>query len=397
MIDERDLLERALHRFEPQPGLAERVYRRRDSKRRNQRIRAGALGLAIALAVGWLGVNAIRSTPPVPADDPTPTPASVGSLAYALDGDIYVADPDGTNAVKISDAPDARCEGPSEETYLSWSPDGRYLAFQRDCPNSEQDDMVITDPHGNVVGKFPTYGGGWGFAWSPDSTRVAVWEVGFVTIGVYGVDGERQASLPLPTVTGGGNSDGPGWMPDGSALLLFGYAVVPLDGSAGYELSLGGLDPSSGGQVTYSPDGTRVAVVTGSSITVLDAEGSLVSEVDGRLDGVEAWSPDGEHFASLSHGELNVVDAESGTVTVLPEATAALDGGDQILGIRGFSPQGDRILYATGDGACRTDGCGHAGAGRGVALYSIGVDGSDARLVVAGTWEGDWLSPSQIG
>ena len=221
--------------------------------------------------------------------------------------------------------------------------------------------------------------------------------VRFSTIGVYGVDGERQASLTVPTVTGGGNDDGPGWMPDGSALLLFGYAVVPLDGSAGYELSLGGLDPSLGGQATYSPDGTRVAVVMGNSITVLDAEGSLVSEVDGRLDGVEAWSPDGEHFASLSHGELNVVDAASGTVTVLPEATAALDGGDEILGIRGFSPQGDRILYATGDGACRTVGCGHAGARGGVALYSIGVDGSDARLVVAGTWEGDWLSPSQIG
>ena len=244
-----------------------------------------------------------------------------------------------------------------------------------------QDDMVITDPHGNVVAEFPTYGGGWGFTWSPDSTRVAVWEVGFVTIGVYGVDGERQASLPVPTVTGGGNDDGPGWMPDGSALLLFGYAVVPLDGSAGYELSFGGLDPSLGGQATYSPDGTRVAVVTGNSITVLDAEGSLVSEVDGRLDGVEAWSQDGEHFASLSHGELNVVDAASGTVTVLPEATAALDGGDEILGIRGFSPQGDRILYATGDGA-----------GGGMALYSIGVDGSDARLVVAGTWQGDWRS-----
>jgi Tol biopolymer transport system component len=321
---------------------------------------------------------------PIPADQPEPPPAASGALAYVLDGDIYVADPDGANAVKISDGiPDARCGGPSYETYLSWSPDGRYLAIQRDCPSSDQDDMVITDPHGNVVGEFPTYGGGWGFTWSPDSTRVAVWETGFVTIGVYGVDGERQASFPVPTVTGGGNDDGPGWMPDGSALLLFGYAVVPLDGSPWYELSLGGLDPSSGGQATYSPDGTRVVVDTGNSIVVLDAGGSLVSEVDGRLDGVEAWSPDGEQFASLSdHGELKVVDASSGTVTVLPQATAALDGGDEILGIRGFSPNGDRILYATGD---------RAGGGM-AALYSIGVDGSDAHLVVAGTTQGEWLS-----
>lgn len=379
-----DVLERESRTVDLEQGDFERLLGRRERKQRNRRIRAGAVGVIVALAMGIILVRSLPSDG-IPADrpvEPRPAPVASGALAYAFDGDIYVADPDGSNAVKISDGiPDAGCGGVSEETYLSWSPDGRYLAFQRDCPSSEQDDMVITDPHGNAVAEFPTYGGGWGFTWSPDSTRVAVWEPA-LTIGVYGVDGERQASLPEPTVTGGGNSDGPGWMPDGSALLLFGYAVVPLDGSAGYELSLDGLDPSLGGQATYSPDGTRVAVVTGNSITVLDAEGSLVSEVDRRLEGVEAWSPDGEHFGSLSHGELNVVDAASGTVTVLPAATAALDGGDEILGIRGFSPHGDRILYETGyetgDRIIAT------------ALWSIGVDGSDPRLVVAGTTEGDW-------
>ena len=95
---------------------------------------ASSVAIAVlVVGVGIAGVKALQ-TAPIPAAPPTPTPGSLGSLAYALDGDIYVADPDGTNAVKISDAPDARCEGLSEETYLSWSPDGRYLAFQRDCP-----------------------------------------------------------------------------------------------------------------------------------------------------------------------------------------------------------------------------------------------------------------------
>ena len=49
-----------------------------------------------------------------------------------------------------------------------------------------------------------------------------------------------------------------------------------------------------------------------------------------------------------------------------------------------FRGQTQSLLYATGDGACRTVGCGPAGAEGGVALHSIGVDGSDARLVVAG-------------
>ena len=37
---------------------------------------------------------------------------SVGTLAYALDGDIYVADPDGSNAAKIADGrPPDECGG----------------------------------------------------------------------------------------------------------------------------------------------------------------------------------------------------------------------------------------------------------------------------------------------
>jgi Tol biopolymer transport system component len=260
----------------------------------------------------------------------------------------------------------------------SWSPDGKYLAFERDCADPDNDEVVITDPHGKVVGEVPTYGGGWGFTWSPDSTRVAVWEPA-LTIGVYGVDGERQVSLPSPSVTGGANSSAPGWMPDGSALLLYGYAVIPLDGSAVHELSLG--------KRSYSPDGTRFAVATSHSLAFYDADGSLVSEA--RVGGVEdtekGWSPDGDRFALIAHGALNVVDVASGTVTVLTDASVPLSG-DMILGVRGFSPQGDRILYATG----------HYPPGDGplvnAALWSIGVDGSDARLVVAGTTEGGWRS-----
>jgi hypothetical protein len=106
-------------------------------------------------------------------------------------------------------------------------------------------------------------------------------------IDVYGIDGERQASLPLPRRMMPHYDSGPGvWMHDGSALLLYGVFVVPLDGGAPYDLSLAG-------EVSYSPDGTRVAVVTGNSIEVIGVDGSPVSEVDGRLDTVDAWSPDG--------------------------------------------------------------------------------------------------------
>ena len=53
------------------------------------------------------------------------------------------------------------------------------------------------------------------------------------------------------------------------------------------------------------------------------------------------------------------------------------------LGVIGFSPEGDRILFS------RTGRAGEAGKS---SLWSIGVDGSDPRLVVAGTMDGEWLS-----
>jgi hypothetical protein len=74
MSDPRSTLERESARFVQADGAFERLVHRRDRKRRDQRIRAGALGLAIAIAGGWLGVNAIRSTPRVPAEHPSPTP-----------------------------------------------------------------------------------------------------------------------------------------------------------------------------------------------------------------------------------------------------------------------------------------------------------------------------------
>jgi hypothetical protein len=147
----RSLLERAGSNA-PQPNLqVERVLRRRDRKRRNQRIRAGVLGLAIAIALGWLGVNAIRSAPPVPADDPTPTEGLgifapvAGRIVYGGGdaGDLWAVDPRG---------PSDTTEGPSVADEVAstlvrlpleplppdwltipfgWSSDGTELLFTR--------------------------------------------------------------------------------------------------------------------------------------------------------------------------------------------------------------------------------------------------------------------------
>ena len=60
MTEYTKLIERLGDRYGVPDLSTDQLLRRRDRKRRNQRIQAGVLGLAIAIAVGWLGVNAIR-------------------------------------------------------------------------------------------------------------------------------------------------------------------------------------------------------------------------------------------------------------------------------------------------------------------------------------------------
>ena len=86
-----------------------------------------------------------------------------------------------------------------------------------------------------------------------------------------------------------------------------------------------------------------------------------------------AWSPTGDRIAVSSNG-LRVVDVATGSVTPLIDEERGTR-----LSVIGFSPRGDRILYRRDEGNKSS-------------LWSVGVDGSDAQLVVDGTWQGEWLS-----
>jgi hypothetical protein len=87
MIDEHERFERAFELFPmPEPSF-DRLLRRRDRKRRNQRITAGALGLVVCLFATVLFVRAFQSGP-VPADEPKPSPSTerVGFVGLPPEG-----------------------------------------------------------------------------------------------------------------------------------------------------------------------------------------------------------------------------------------------------------------------------------------------------------------------
>ena len=173
---------------------------------RNRRITGAVAGVVVVtLAVG-VGLASHRrpsaahlTTAPLPTAQ---TPASLGRLAYGINGDIYVADSDGRNRVRIANgAPAAwgpdRCRSYGGEGPI-WSPDGRHLAYRGAVgrTGSCRGTVIISDPAGHRVASFP--GEGWLISWSPDSTRVATWVRLGDTIGVYGLDGVRQALLTVP-------------------------------------------------------------------------------------------------------------------------------------------------------------------------------------------------------
>jgi Tol biopolymer transport system component len=399
MIDERklrEMLERRAATISATPTDALKAIRRA----RWRLARNAAVGALVGLGVLTLtltGLRTIQAAPtpadtpaPTPADTPTPTPIpghmrSVGSLAYGVNGDIYVADWDGSSPVRIAngvpvDGADecGKAEHRTENIAFgtAWSPDGRYLAYwDWGCPvpANAWGTVIISDPEGNVVASFP--GQGWTISWSPDSARVAIWDSwgeGDTTIGVYGLDGVRQAALTVPASLMPTGDISPVWSRDGASLLLPGVQV-PLDGRK--PLRLPADDLTRHWFAAYSPDGSHVAYMDHRSLVVAEAAGSDAREVGAATEFWEAaWSPSGDRVAFVHDDtELRVRNVTTGTETSL----TAMEGSDRLRVIE-FSPDGDRVLFS------RTE---DSGVG---SLWSINADGSDLRRLITRIDWADW-------
>jgi dipeptidyl aminopeptidase/acylaminoacyl peptidase len=320
---EHDLVERAAQVLAPDEPTFESLLRRRDRKRRNQRLAAGAVGIAIGIAVVVLGSAVLRSaeerqtgewpTPsitttqivqpgevlqdPYPQDNPTyvvavdvatgarrtvagckdgcrlltPFDASAdgGWIAYHLancqEGECGPSDPQGGLWVVGADGSPRFVVPGFNDAPWSWSPTGAQLAY------ADVDELILLNPatweHTRIAiaaGAIRT------IAWGPDGRSIAYSveppPTGASDPSSFGVIVVRSGGEP-ESVSYAAGVEGISWSPDGSSLLLDRVTsdrsvieVVPTDGS-GARVLVEGPNSEGPGAPVWSPDGSRVAFI----------------------------------------------------------------------------------------------------------------------------------------
>ncbi|MDP9329039.1 MAG: LpqB family beta-propeller domain-containing protein [Actinomycetota bacterium] len=333
----RELLEREGATVDLEHGHFERMLRRRDRKRRNQRIGAGVLAIIIALVTFVAMTRAFDAAKP-PADGSHPrtftgmvirytgNPYGIGPL-----GDLVAQDPSTGEVITVIDGADMRFLRDRGIRWAAPSADGRWVAFE-----------MVSCVAGHLV-------------------KSGLWLTN-------GTDQPRQ--LTAPCLEGPEVSEGLwAWSPTGSRLAAVeGGQLILIDAATGHRTELG----KTTGDVTslaWSPDGSRIAygtvpVGTGDgaantvrasvySVDVRSGDHALLANVIGQLPGGEEgsgirWSPDGRRIAVLggiTEARLYLVKANGSGAELLTEGVNIA----HVLGSPNldWSPDGTRIAYAT--------------------------------------------------
>jgi Tol biopolymer transport system component len=346
MAELRDLLDRAIGSFDPSPDPAlDRTVRRASRRHRRRRIGAAVVGLvASVIALGfavWAFAGRDGGRPAaaqlgrflfIGGDGLTPDTrlytmnADGSDLRTIPTGDLFLMaaapSPDGERIALMASEPWPKGEGPNSQLFLM-AADGSDLHEVRACPEEEGCNGTIE------------------VSWSPDGRLLAFPGNG---VGIHVFDLRSGTSRKL---TGGSNDYDAAWSPDGSK-IAFARTEPSLDPGPNAQIWLMGADGTRAHLVTdptfaheatqpaWSPDGTTIAYTEGgepggtAGLEVVDIDGSGARQLTVCTFGScehsptnPVWSPSGDAIAvlwqeaRLTGSALALVDPENGDLRIL--------------------------------------------------------------------------------
>ena len=335
MTDYRTVLERNLARVGPAPFGFDDVARRRDRKRRNQRIAAGVVGIAVFVAAIWIVASGgwfDRTQQPAIQPTPTPEPSLIAPGTYLIDLDTGEMTP-----LPKSIAGNVNSFFPSG---YSVSPDGTMVAYT--SPGDAGTYQVFIASLDGTDVQQVTHGrrGAAAPDWSPDGAAIVFNDQGDGVgqgdvSNIFLLDLATGETSQVTNVKAPIHADAPEFSPDGASIV---YDLHPsLSPSSSARLR---IVPVTGGKSvllvrgaalgTFSPDGSTLAMVCGysSRICIADAQGTnLRTLVRGPSLTDPRWSPDGTRIAYTDQADSTdpkvfMVDVATGETTFVAEGVA---------------------------------------------------------------------------
>jgi Tol biopolymer transport system component len=331
-----ELLERESTKVDLEPDDFERLVRRRDRKRRNRRISAGVVGIAVFVAAIWIvtsgGVFDRSETSVVPGGDvtgPAETgPAETGPTAtgQGAPGILPVSVTDylvDLETGATTPLPESIVGTEDVTSDYAVSPDGSRLAYVRRGDNGGVG-IFVANLDGTGIEKVTNdFRFAHQPAWSPDGSKIA-----FIA-KPGGEAHERMFLLYLATgistpVTGAYDAQWPTFSPDGSSIVYNVWRggvgevrVVPVAGGESERLVDGERGTVYG---ELSPDGSLLSYACGESwpydLCLANADGTDARLLVGGVEAPGKWSPDGTRIAYWTFpSSVYVVDVATGEET----------------------------------------------------------------------------------
>lgn len=282
--------------------------------------------LAVFFTVGLGSVQRVdagfQGTP-----TPTPTGGGQGRMAFVANkggrDEIYLVNADGSNPLLLTKVP-----ANDGDTGLTWSPDGRRIAFTSDRSGRHLWHIWVMNADGTHAQRLTSSHGDFAPAWSPDGKHIAFLSDREGKYGVYTMDSNGDNQHLLARVSNGMLSLS--WSPDSKNIAFDNISYVYILGvdKDNQEPSPGILSPDwqiKGNYPAWSPDGKQIAFVREVSSGGHSRDEIFVINVD--LSGERqltfhdnptgyfqpSWSPDGQYLAFSAYPLLGSgVDAYVG-------------------------------------------------------------------------------------